>query len=369
MKILHLNAGNETGGGMHHILSLLGTFNREEFILGVLEKGELWKRANEAGIKTVHFAHKVKMSIPLLWKLKYYLESEQIHYVHTHGPRANLYASLLKRIASFQWVVTVHSDPYFDFLEKGVYGSFLSRLNVNAIKNADRIVTVSEPFRTKLIENGIPQKKITTTWNGIDFEARHELSYSREDFGLAIGHFVFLMVARLEPVKGHKIALHAFAKILKTKENCQLLLLGDGSLRKELLAMVKALNIENHVHFLGHRHDTEQFYRLANITLLTSFSEGFPLVLLESAREKTPVITTNVGSVGELITNESFGWKVNPGNVDELVNAMKKAIHFDEKGMLTSIGEQLYTFASTQFSLKTFAETIYNVYLGMEDIN
>src|SRR5690625_6287936 len=87
MKILHLNAGNETGGGMYHILSLLEAFNREEFILGVLEEGELLQRAKQADIQTIHFSHKRKMSIPLLRKMKQYLEKEEIHYVHTHGDR------------------------------------------------------------------------------------------------------------------------------------------------------------------------------------------------------------------------------------------------------------------------------------------
>src|SRR5699024_10213117 len=143
MKILHINAGNETGGGMYHILSLLKAFNSDEFVLGVLEKGELWRRANQAGIQTVHFDHKIKMSIPLLQRMKHYIASKQIHYVHTHGPRANVYANILKKFTTFHWVVTIHSDPYHDFLGKGIYGHFLSRLHVHAIKHADRLITVS----------------------------------------------------------------------------------------------------------------------------------------------------------------------------------------------------------------------------------
>lgn len=368
MKILHLNAGNETGGGMYHILSLLKAFNSDEFVLGVLEKGELWKRAKQAGIRTVHFAHKTKMSIPLLRKIRHFLEIEQIHYVHTHGPRANVYASMLKKIATFHWIVTIHSDPYHDFLGKGIYGFFLSRLNIKSFKHADRIITVSEPVRKGLIERGVTKQKITTAWNGIDFGEKNERSYTRKEVGLAEDDFVFLMVARLEPVKGHEIALRAFSKIVKLKKNCQLILLGDGSLKNELRDMTNKLGITDHVQFLGHRYDTVQFYRLADITLLTSFSEGFPLVLLESAREKTPVITTDVGSVGELIINE-FGWKVQPGQVNELIEAMEEALICDKEGVLVQKGQQFYHYASTRFSLETFAENIYNVYLSVEDIN
>jgi len=368
MKILHLNAGNETGGGMYHILSLLETFNREEFILGVLEEGELLRRAKQADIQTVHFPHKSKMSIPLLRKMKQYLEKEEIHYVHTHGPRANVYVNTLKKFATFHWIVTIHSDPYYDFSGKGLYGHFLSRLHINALKHADRLITVSEPLRVRMVEQGVSDHKVTTAWNGIDFQVNNKLSYTRQDLGLADDDFIFLMVARLEPVKGHQIALKAFSEIVKVRKKCRLILLGDGSLKKELKNLTAELGILDKVQFLGHRSDAELFYRVADITLLTSLSEGFPLVLLESAREKTPVISTNVGSTGELIRDE-FSWKIKPGCIQALIDAMKDALICDREGLLAYKGQQFYNFASNRFSLKTFAENIYNVYLTMEDIN
>ncbi|HLR74447.1 MAG TPA: glycosyltransferase, partial [Virgibacillus sp.] len=339
MKILHLNAGNETGGGMYHILSLLEAFNREEFILGVLEEGELLQRAKQADIQTIHFSHKRKMSIPLLRKMKQYLEKEEIHYVHTHGPRANVYANLLKKVTAFHWIVTIHSDPDYDFSGKGMYGHFLSRLNINALKQADRLITVSEPLRVRMVEQGVAHHKVTTAWNGIDFRTKSDLPFTRQDMGLAEDDFIFLMVARLEPVKGHQVALKAFAEIIKEKKNCRLILLGDGSLKKDLEDLSAQLGISDEVQFLGYRNDVERFYQLADVTLLTSFSEGFPLVLLESAREKTPVISTNVGSVGELIKDE-FSWKVKPGCVHALIAAMKDTLICDDEGLLGQKGQQ-----------------------------
>src|SRR5690625_2886543 len=249
-----------------------------------------------------------------------------------------------------------------------MYGHFLSRLNINALKQADRLSTVSEPLRVRMVEQGVAHHKVTTAWNGIDFRTKSDLPYTRQDLGLADDDFIFLMVARLEPVKGHQIALKAFSEIVKVRKKCRLILLGDGSLKKDLEDLSAQLGISDEVQFLGYRNDVERFYQLADVTLLTSYSEGFPLVLLESAREKTPVISTNVGSVGELIRDE-FSWKVRPGSINELIAAMKEALIYNEEGVLAQKGQQLYDFASTRFSLKTFAENIYNVYLTMEDIN
>lgn len=369
MKILHLNAGNETGGGMHHILGLLKAFNRKEFILGVMEKGELYDRAIASGIQTIYFPNQTRISIPLIYRMAHYIKREKITCIHTHGPRANVYANLLKRVVSFYWILTVHSDPFYDFLEKGLIGSVFTRMNMNAVKNADRIIAISDPFKQKLMKNGVRDHLITTVFNGVDFQKKKEISYAKKEFGIDDDHFLFLKVARLERIKGHQFALEAFSEVLKRRKNCQLMLLGDGSLLKELKTLAQALNIKDHVHFLGHRNDVSQFYGMADVTMLTSLSESFPLVLLESAREKTPVISSNVGGVSELITDRSLGWTIEPGNVTELINSMEEVLGCHKEGVLPTIGEAFYVHASTRFSLDTFADAIYDVYLDVESIN
>ncbi|MCC2248676.1 MAG: glycosyltransferase family 4 protein [Bacillota bacterium] len=368
MRILHLNAGNETGGGMHHILGLMNELNKEEFILGVMEDGELLKRANNAGIRTIYFPCHSRFSIPLMQRIKSYVQQEDIGCIHTHGPRANVYANILKKIIPFQWVVTIHSNPFLDFMEKGMYGKVLCKLNLHAVRNADKIIAISQPFKDCLMDANIDSEKIVTTLNGIDFKKRVESCYCKQDFGIPEGDIVFLMVARLEEVKGHRIALEAFCELLKSSQNCHLMLAGDGSLQHELERMVANLDLEKHVHFLGYRNDIEYFYQLADVTLLTSLSESFPLVLLESAKVKTPVISTDVGGVGELVVDKSLGWRIKPGNTRELLAAMKDALFFYNQGMLPLMGSKLYHHASTKFTLEILAENIYNVYQSMQDI-
>lgn len=369
MKILHLNAGNETGGGMHHILGLLKEFNRDEFVLGVLEKGELLKQAKKWGIQTVYFSNHLKLSIPLMRKIAGFIKKERIRFVHTHGPRANVYAKILKKMASFHWIVTVHSDPAHDFMGKGLYGNFLSHIHLNAIRHADRVIAISEPFRTNLNGAGVENRKIITALNGIDFRKKLDSPHVRDDFGFSNHDFLFLMVARLEPVKGHQIAFEALAQLLAGHANCHLLLAGDGSLTDKLKDAARDLGIENHVHFLGHRQDIDKFYGMADVTMLTSLSESFPLVLLESARAKTPVIASDVGGVAELLCDKSYGWRTSPGNIRELTSAMEEAMVFRDRGMLQSMGEKLKSHASSKFSLEIFAENVYNIYLSMEHVN
>ncbi|API91749.1 glycosyltransferase family 4 protein [Virgibacillus sp. 6R] len=365
MKVLHLNAGSETGGGMYHILGLMKEFKDKQFILGVMEQGELLQRAKQLGIKTVHFSSSSKLSIPLIKKMISFIKQEKITCIHSHGPRANVYTSILKKMLPFQWVVTIHSDPFLDFMEKGTYGKLLSRINMNAVKNANKLIAISQPFKDCLIDAGIDENKIITTLNGIDFKQRVKNIYKKRDFGINADEFIFLMVARLEKVKGHQFAIKAFSEILKRNSKCHLMLAGDGRLYNQLKKMVFELGIEKNVHFLGYRKDVQHLYKIADVTLLTSLSESFPLVLLESAKAKTPVISSDVGEVNKLIVNNGVGWIVKPANTMEIIAAMKDALFFHKQGKLSLIGEKLYQHASKKFTLEIFAENIYNVYRGL----
>lgn len=371
MKILHLNAGNETGGGMYHIVHLLEQLTKDDIVdvtLGVFEKKELYQLAKKKRIKTVYFPNRFKFSMPLLNRLIKYIQQENISIVHTHGPRANVYINAIRNKVPFYWITTVHSDPEFDFKEKGLYGKFLYRLHINAIKNSDKIITVCDAFKPSLTNAFIEAEKITTILNGLNFNEQHKLPISRDKLGLSNDAFLLLQVARLERVKGHHIALKALAKLKKHIKNCHLLFIGHGSLKKELAQLAKKLNVYENVTFLGEQQHVNTFYSLADITLLSSLSEGFPLVLLESARAKTPIISTDVGGVSNLIVDDHVGWKVKPNCANRLAEAMQEAYEYKCDGKLRLVGKNLYNYASKRFSLENLADNVYNIYLDIDSV-
>lgn len=362
-RILHLNAGNETGGGMVHILSLLQTLDKSSFILGVMEEGQMMQEAQQAGIQTVHFKGKRRASLSLLNRMIAYIKRENIQCIHTHGPRANVYGYVLRKRLPIQWVTTIHSDPTFDFKGKGLTGYVWEKLHLRVMKEADRIIGISEAFTNRLKKVArVDEQKIVTAYNGIDFQDVRTCAFSRADFDLADDAMVWMIVGRIEEVKGHHVAIHAFASFLEAEPNSSLLIVGEGSCKSALEKQVADLGLEASVHFLGERKDASTLYSLADVTLLPSLSESFPLVLLESARTKTPAIASDVGGVGELITEPSLGWKIRAGHAPALQEAMHAATRAKRKGELPAIGEKFHSYASTEFSLENFAENIYTVY-------
>lgn len=367
MKILHLNAGNESGGGMFHILSLLNELSREEFFLGVFEKGEMYKRGVEQNIQLVNFDQKSKFDFTVVRKIGTFIRKHGIDMIHTHGARANCYAPFIRKRTGVKWVVTVHSDPRDDFMGQGITGKVFTRTNLNALKQADHFLAISERFKTILMDLGIPSEKITVILNGIDFDKPLSKPFEREELGVKEGDFVMLMVARLEAVKNHKLALTALRNLIQHhhQTGIKLLIVGDGSEREGLEAFVQANGLSSCVGFLGHRNDVERLYPLSDLVLLTSYSESFPLVLLEAARSNVPVITTDVGGVDLLIPSDDYGWIVPIDDEKSLTEKLLAAIELKRNERLREIGQKLRMHSKDNFSVEHFAKNVYNVYLRL----
>lgn len=369
MKVLHLNTGNETGGGMFHILSLLSQLKeKEHVILGVFYDGVMAEKARHAGIEVVVFEQKSKFDLSIIKRLKKFIEENQIDILHSHGARANTISFLLKRRLQVPWFITVHSNPYDDFLHKGILGRMFSRINIETFKSADRILAVSNRMEKDLIRLGVEGNKISTILNGIDFHYKASKKYNREQFGLKDSDFVIMMIARLEPVKQHETALKALQNLIKKTKAFKLVLIGDGTRRTELQKTVGEMELEENVKFLLQREDVPELLQLADITILTSKSETFPLVLLESARAKKPVISTDVGGVQALIPNNEYGRIIQVGDASGLAEAICQLYLLKENGKLLEMGEKLYQHAKKNFSLESFTESVLNTYRNLNHL-
>lgn len=362
MKVLHLNAGNETGGGMVHILSLLKELNRQEFVLGLLEKGLFEEKAKAAGIQTITFEQSSRYDLSVLFKIISFIKKEKVDILHTHGPRANLYGYFIKKFTSVIWMTTVHSDPRNDFLGRGIKGKVFTKLNLAVLRKPDHYFAISKRFTEMLTEFGVSQNKITTIFNGIDFSLPRQKEISRKELKLSAQDFVILMVARLDPVKRHILALDAVKEAIKVHPEIQFLLVGDGPEHHKIQDQITAKGLEKHVKMLGHREDVDAFYPLVDITLLTSETESFPLVLLESGRGNTPVITTDVGGVRDMIPDSSYGFIVNDSGRAEITSAILKAIELKQTGQLLQMGSKFREYISRHYSIETFVNSIYHAY-------
>jgi glycosyltransferase involved in cell wall biosynthesis len=357
MKVLHINAGEEDGGGKTYITSLLSQFNKDEVALAVFNDGPVAKEAREHGV-TVHvFNQTSRYDLSILKRVVSFINEEKFDLVHTHGPRANFFVSIIRNKIQAKWALTIHSDPTLDFMQRGIKGWAYTKLNMRTFNRADLLFSVSEMLKGKLLALGVPKEKIRVVNSGIEYDKERSAPIERSEIGVSKEDFVVVHVARLHPVKAHEVLFDAIKKV--EKPGVKALIVGDGPIRGDLEAKVKQLDLADNIIFLGHRTDVKRILSAGDVGILTSHNEGLGLVALEAANQHIPFITTDVGDLDKLIINEQNGWIVPVKDSKALAEAMEDAYVKKTEGKLKEMGEMLYERAIQCFSLESlYKETM-----------
>ncbi|MCK4081106.1 glycosyltransferase family 4 protein [Acinetobacter radioresistens] len=127
---------------------------------------------------------------------------------------------------------------------------------------------------------------------------------------------IVISVGRLIPIKGHKYLIEAFAKCMN-REGWELIILGDGILKDQLLQQAEELGIYHQVKLIGATRQVDQWLAKSSIFAFTSVSEGFPNALAEGMSASLPCVSFNcVTGPEDLIENEKNGYLIEVGDIE-----------------------------------------------------
>lgn len=153
-----------------------------------------------------------------------------------------------------------------------------------------------------------------------------------EDSGLNVPKPVIVAMGRLELQKGFDLLIQAFSRLDEHYDEWNLLIIGEGSRRAELKAMVKQRGLGGRVSLLGRIKNPHAVLRRADIFILPSRYEGFPNALLESMAVGLPVISFDCHSgPGEIIEDRVNGLLVPPEDVEALAVAMERLMRNEDE--------------------------------------
>lgn len=164
-----------------------------------------------------------------------------------------------------------------------------------------------------------PAGKIHVIRNGIDTDRfRPSAAASieiREELGLPESTPLIGIVAALRPEKNHRMFVEVAQRVVAKRADAHFLIVGDGPERQSIDQIRKELRIDDRVHFLGTRHDTERILAALDLFLLTSENEASPVSILEALACEVPVVSTDVGSIRETVVEGETGHSVPTGDV------------------------------------------------------
>ena len=138
-------------------------------------------------------------------------------------------------------------------------------------------------------------------------------------------------VGRLCEQKGQLLLVQAAAQLRDRGLPFELVVVGEGPLRKEIEQLVDHLDLRDHVRFTGvlSNQGVRRELEAARTLVLPSFAEGLPVVIMEALALGRPVISTYIAGIPELVTSRTCGWLVPAGAIDALTAAMAEALTAD----------------------------------------
>ena len=194
------------------------------------------------------------------------------------------------------------------------------------LENADRLVVFSRELAAHAYRLGVRPDKVDVVYRGVSRECfcRTGQAESRSACGVPRNAVVILWAGRFEDVKNPALLLHAAVRWKREWGNAlRVILAGDGPLRRQLVQLCKQLGLHDVVLFAGNLTQSQLALRLsaADLTVLTSHSEGIPNVLLESIVCGTPFVATDVGGIAE-IASPGIDRLVPAGDVNALAETV-----------------------------------------------
>jgi colanic acid/amylovoran biosynthesis glycosyltransferase len=232
---------------------------------------------------------------------------------HVHSVYTTTVALIMSRIFEIRLSMTIHGPSEF-FDPEG----FRIREKVAA---AELVSGISYFCRSQIMLWSSPSDwhKIEVAPLGIDIEGWQPAGFREHP-----APFELISVGRLTDVKGYPLLLEAIALLSGEGRDVRLRLVGDGPDSRQLQERARQLGIGEWVVFEGWRTQEElrQLYAASDLCVLSSFSEGVPVVLMEAMATGVPCVAPRITGIPELIRDGVEGLLVTPANAAELASAI-----------------------------------------------
>lgn len=250
---------------------------------------------------------------------------EKYHLIHAHANLPGIPGKILSIMLDIPVIYTVHGSNLLDLNKKSIFFYIEKFLFTRLRYNLQ--ITVSRNFLKYPNKN-----QVIYIPNGVDTQ-KFDNVYATNIHEKDPRKFKILFVGRFDTVKAVNLLIQAVSTLrpLLVHKHVELCLVGYGYEETQLKQLVENLKLNDLIVFKRlFRDDVIKEYTTADLFILPSLTEGFPLTLLEAWAAKLPVITTTVGEIPNLVQNMVNGILIPPGDVEAIANALQSALTLDE---------------------------------------
>jgi len=351
-KILHITHNMAVGGAEQVIRQLIRAMDSSKYESSVIcidgYIGVLGEDLQKNGVMVESISRKAGFDRAVVETIRSKIKNNNYDVVHCHQYTPFCYGAVASAFLKVKVIFTEHGRFHPDrFTWK--------RRIVNQIlhRQAEQIVAISTATKVALKRyEWIPLSSVEVIYNGVDEPVpERRVEDIRRIHGIADDAMVLGTISRLDSIKNQRMMLLALVKVLPKYPNTVLIIAGDGPERAELESIVATCGIENNVRFTGFITDVGAYLKTIDVFLLTSYSEGTSMTLLEAMACSNAIIATAVGGNVEIIENKHSGILVESGNIDALWESLELLL--GDRNLRERLGDNANTEYQARFTRRS----------------
>lgn len=362
LKVLHVTFNMAIGGTEQVIRQLITSTSGDRVQHSIVcidgYVGEIGKSLEKQGITLYSVQRQPGFDLSLIQTIRGIVRDGKFDLVHGHQYTPYLYAWLAARTTPARVVFTEHGRFYPDRYR---YKAMLINPVISLMTPA--VIAISRATARALSRyEFIPASKIRVIYNGIAGLDREpgEMVRIRSDLNIPDNALVVGTVSRLDPVKNQAMMIRAFQRFREQVPDAVLLIVGDGPERDALEKQVAACGLQDRVRFTGFIEQPQQYLALMDIFLLSSFTEGTSMTLLEAMSLGIPCVATRVGGNPEIVVDGETGLLVVSDDAEGFAGAMiRLAKDTETRKRFSAAGIRRFR---EEFSVNRMADEYLSVY-------
>lgn len=362
IKVIHIISNDQGGGAERHLLDILRTIDRSKFQVVVICPQEGYYVDDYRKYAKVYQLDFLKQYWKLWKGLRQIIIEEAPQIIHNHLFRACLFGTLASITLNKKLkIITNHHLEASDLVVLSAWKkSVIHWTNYLLSPFVDKVICVSKYSQEKMLEQGIPKRKIQLIYNGIDQKRFTPKNYNHAAFD-ENHKFTITFVGRLHPQKGIDILLKVIERLPKT---FNVNIIGTGSLSEIIKQEISDKGWEN-IQVTGFVKHVERYLKESDLFLFPTNGDVFGLVVAEAMACKLPIVCSNVGGLPELVIEGKGGFLCPPKDVDLMIE--KILLLANDASMRQAFGEFNRTRFEEQFTLKSMMKGIEGCYEELEN--
>ena len=358
MKILHINTERTWRGGEQQTLNLLTGLKERQITCHLVcpAASPMENRAISAGVDVFPITMRGEIDLVAGFRIRKLINKFNYNIVHSHTSHAHSLAFLASIGTGVARLVTRRVD--FSIFRH----SFLKLSGIKYRFMADYYIAISKKIKEVMVNDGIPAPRIVVVYSGIDTQRFMSATGDQlmSEFDIKENQKVVINVAHLAGHKGQIYLVQAIPHVLAKLPDTRFFIVGQGELMDELKRTASELGLKRELVFTGFRNDVADFYKIADLFVMSSVQEGLGTAVLDALASAKPVVATSTGGLPEIIQDGKTGRLVAPADPEALAVGIVDMLTRVEAAR--AMAEEGRSMVQNLFSIEAMVENNIEVY-------